>query len=344
MTHHEVASRDDSEPVRIRVSDLHVSFADRSRRWFGSSLGASPRIQAVKGIDLSIRKGECLGLVGESGCGKSTLARAIMRLTPVERGTIALDGRTLESKATRQRVQMVFQNAHSSMNPRMTVEAIVSDPLRFDDRCEKSERADRVSKVLCVVGLDDHLRRRYPHELSGGQLQRVAIARALVLDPDVLICDEPVSALDVTAQVEILAQLKEIQRERSLTMLFITHDLDVAYSICDRLAVMYLGRVVETGSVSQIARQPRHPYTFFLNSASQRLQHDSPILGGEPPSPQNPPNGCAFHPRCPIATDRCRSQSPELVTPEGQPISQAAACHHSDRVVQLQKLTTTNQF
>ena len=336
---------------RLQVTGLHVSFADRSRRWGRRPwLGRESRVKAIRGIDLSISTGACLGLVGESGSGKSTLARAIMQLIPIDRGTIYLDGRELreaDSNATRQRVQMIFQHAHSSMNPRMTVESIVSDPLRFQKGCGQDERTHRVLESLHVAGLEDGLRSRYPHELSGGQLQRVAIARALVLNPDVLVCDEPVSALDVSAQAEILAQLKQIQRERSLTMLLITHNLEIAATFCDELAVMYLGRIVEYGPVSVVVGQPRHPYSFFLNAARQTLQRDpasdpssrAPMLGGEPPSPVCPPGGCAFHPRCPIATDLCASQEPELIQLEGKSQYRRAACHHSDRVADLKKLT-----
>ncbi|GJM26881.1 MAG: ABC transporter ATP-binding protein [Phycisphaerae bacterium] len=342
-----------TNPPRLRVTDLHVSYADRSG-WRPLS-GRAPRVKAVRGVDLAIARGACLGLVGESGCGKSTLARAIMRLVPIDRGSICLDGQDMsapprdQSKVMRRRVQKVFQNAHFSMNPRMTVESIVSDPLRFHERCSQDERTHRVSDVLDVVGLDEALRSRYPHELSGGQLQRVAIARALVLNPDVLVCDEPVSALDVSAQVEILAQLRKIQRERNLTMLLITHDLDVAATVCDDLAVMYLGRIIEYGSVGDVASQPKHPYSFFLNAARDMLQSDpspgsldrAPVLGGEPPSPVCPPNGCAFHPRCPIATDHCVSQEPRLIQPAGASQSHRAACHHSDRIADLKKLTAT---
>lgn len=328
---------------RLRISNLHVSFANRAHRWLQRN---ASRIHAVHGVDLSLQPGACLGLVGESGCGKSTLARAIMGLVPLDRGTVALDGSDVQctnSRSSRQRIQMIFQHAHASMNPRMTVESIVTDPLRFDDRCRKSERTQRVAGALQLAGFDEQLRGRYPHELSGGQLQRVAIARALVLEPDVVICDEPVSALDVSAQAEILAQLKDIQQTRSLTMIFITHDLDIAAAICDRLAVMYLGRIVESGPTAEILRHPQHPYTHYLSTA-RNLERTGglPQLEGEPPSPTAPPGGCAFHPRCPIRTDQCTTQTPSLAS-TGQPSSQhRVACHHSDRIVELQKITTTD--
>jgi peptide/nickel transport system ATP-binding protein len=349
-----LAHDDTTHAPRLRVAGLHVSFADRSRRWRRrSSVGPRSRVQAIRGIDISISAGACLGVVGESGCGKSTLARAIMQLVPIDRGSICLDGLDMsalpqdQSRAARQRVQMIFQHAHSSMNPRMTVESIVSDPLRFQKGCGQDERTRRVLESLHVVGFDEGLRNRYPHELSGGQLQRVAIARALVLNPDVLVCDEPVSALDVSAQAEVLAQLKQIQRERSLTMLLITHDQDIAATVCDELAVMYLGRIVEYGPVGDVVGQPKHPYSFFLGAAREALLRDpaadpsnhAPMLGGEPPSPVCPPSGCAFHPRCPIATGLCASQEPELIQVAGESQNRRAACHHSDRMVELKKLT-----
>ncbi|HNO78216.1 MAG TPA: ABC transporter ATP-binding protein [Phycisphaerae bacterium] len=326
---------------RLEVSDLHVSFASRSHRRLQRN---KPRVHAVRGVDLSLQPGACMGLVGESGCGKSTLARAVMNLIPLDRGTIAVDGNDMhrvESKASRQRIQMIFQHAHASMNPRMTVESVVTDPLRFDDRCTKSERSRRVESALQLAGFDAPLRGRYPHELSGGQLQRVAIARALVLEPDVLICDEPVSALDVSAQVEILAQLKDIQQTRSLTMLFITHDLDIAAAICDRLAVMYLGRIVESGPTHEILRNPQHPYTHYL-SAARDLKRTSALqpLMGEPPSPLAPPTGCSFHPRCPIKSDICHSQTPVLLSTSQSSLQHQAACLHSERMDELKEITT----
>ena len=347
-------STDRRNALRLSVIDLHVSFADRSRRWrHRVSAGGSSCVKAIRGVDLSIREGASLGLVGESGCGKSTLARAIMRLIPIDRGTIILNGRDIgelrgsEPRSMRPKIQMIFQHAQASMNPRMTVEAIVSDPLRFVEGCGKGERIDRAREELRIAGLDDGFRRRFPHELSGGQLQRVAIARALILNPDVLICDEPVSALDVSAQAELLGHLKKIQRERGLTMLFITHDLDVAASICDELAVMYLGCIIESGSIRKIVGQAKHPYTYFLNSAKEALHCDlasdpavgTLVLGGESPSPVCPPSGCAFHPRCPIATDLCASKTPELISAESQHQDHRVACHHSDRIVELQEIT-----
>ncbi len=251
--------------AKLTVSNAHVSYANRSHNWLRTNRNSN-RIRAVGGVELGIESGECFGLVGESGCGKSTLARAIMQLVPMDRGNVLIDEQILANASLR-RMQMVFQNAQSSMNPRMTVELIVSDPLRFENRCHKSERADRVTQALQLVGLEEAFRKRYPHELSGGQLQRVAIARAIVLDPDVLICDEPVSALDVTAQVEILDRLKEIQIDRSLTLLFITHDLDIAAAICDRLAVMHQGRIVETGPTAGVLHNPKHAYTQSLIAA-----------------------------------------------------------------------------
>ncbi|NOX59928.1 MAG: ABC transporter ATP-binding protein [Planctomycetes bacterium] len=328
----------------LEIGGVHVSFRDRSRRF------AQRRVQAVRGVDLSIKRGGCVGLIGESGCGKSTLARAMLGLVPIDAGEIVFDGCTLsklrgaELQDSRRRMQMVFQQASDSMNPRMTVESIICDPLRCTRDVTRRQWRERVTEALHTVGLGDELRLRFPHELSGGQLQRVALARALVLKPEFLICDEPVSALDVTAQNEILQQISSIRRERSLTLLLITHDLDIAANVCDTIAVMYLGRIVESGSVDEVMNNPLHPYTFYLNAARAHLRQaegrHAPSLTGPPPSPVDPPAGCAFHPRCPLATDVCQVESPELAAVQGVDNDHVAACHHSDRIGELVELAT----
>jgi oligopeptide/dipeptide ABC transporter ATP-binding protein len=280
----------------ITVRDLHVHF--RAAR-------------AVDGVSLEWRAGEVLGVVGESGSGKSTLARAILGLVPTAGGTVALDGAPAEVRALRRRVQMVFQDPYQTLNPRMRVRTIVQEPLVIAGTADEG----RVERALTDVGLPpERFADRYPHELSGGQRQRVAIAAALVLDPDGLICDEPVSMLDVSVQAQVLRVLMDLRASRSLALLFITHDLGLAWTLCDRIAVMYLGRIVEQGTAEQVIEHPRHPYTQALVAAvpSPGRERGAKLLAGEPPDAAHIPPGCRLHPRCPLRFEPCDSEDPPL--------------------------------
>ena len=282
-------------------------------------------VRAVDGVTLSVRRGEVLGLVGESGCGKSTLARTILQLVPTTGGMVVLNGRNLgeasraEMQASRRDLQMIFQDPYASLNPRMTVHAALSEPLLVHGICTRKDVQGHVDELMRLVGLAPRFARKYPHEFSGGQRQRIAIARALSLRPKVIVADEPVSALDVSIQAQILNLLSQLCREMNLTLIFIAHDLSVVRHISDRVAVMYLGKIVELGPALDVIDHPRHPYTKALVSAIPVPNPDIErtrqriVLAGDPPSPINPPSGCAFHPRCPHAVDRCRSETPQLV-------------------------------
>jgi oligopeptide/dipeptide ABC transporter ATP-binding protein len=284
------------------IRDLHVHF------------GAA---RAVDGVSFEWRHGEVLGVVGESGCGKSTLARAMLGLVPPAGGTIEVEGAAVRGKAElralRRRVQMVFQDPYQTLNPRMRVRTIVSEPLVVQG-VGSGEHEARVVRALTDVGLSERYLDRYPHELSGGQRQRVAIAAALVLDPDGLICDEPVSMLDVSVQAQVLRVLMDLRESRSLALLFITHDLGLAWALCDRIAVMYLGRIVEHGSAAQVIEHPRHPYTQALVAAvpSPERTDGVKLLGGEPPDAAHIPSGCRLHPRCPHRFEPCDTDDPPL--------------------------------
>ncbi len=281
-------------------------------------------VKAVDGVTLALRRGEVLGLVGESGCGKSTLARTILQLVPATEGTVVLEGRNLtgaraaEVKAARNRLQMIFQDPYASLNPRMTVFATLAEPMRVHRVCPRAEIPARVEALMTKVGLAPRFLRKYPHEFSGGQRQRIAVARALALQPKLIIADEPVSALDVSIQAQILNLLAELVRTMDLSLIFIAHDLSVVKHISDRVAVMYLGRIVELGPAVDVIERPRHPYTRALVSAIPAPDPDAErarqriVLPGDPPSPLNPPAGCAFHPRCPFAQEKCRAAVPPL--------------------------------
>jgi len=298
-------------------------------------------VRAVDGVTLSVRQGEVLGLVGESGCGKSTLARTILHLVPITGGAVILHGRDLgrasraELLACRRDLQMIFQDPYASLNPRMTVHAMIAEPLLAHGICSKKDVQGRVDELMTLVGLAPRFARKYPHEFSGGQRQRIAIARALALRPRIIIADEPVSALDVSIQAQILNLLSQLCRGMNLSLVFIAHDLSVVRHISDRIAVMYLGRIVELGPAEDVIDRPRHPYTRALVSAipvpdpGVERARKRIVLPGDPPSPINPPQGCAFHPRCPYAVDRCRLEVP-LLAPAGP--SREAACIRLDEL------------
>ncbi|MEI6107737.1 MAG: oligopeptide/dipeptide ABC transporter ATP-binding protein [Opitutae bacterium] len=281
-------------------------------------------VKAVDGVTLSVARGEVLGLVGESGCGKSTLARTILQLVPTTAGTVILEGKNLTAASAadlltaRRDLQMVFQDPFASLNPRMTVFATLAEPLRVHGTVPADQVDRRVSELMERVGISPRFRQKYPHEFSGGQRQRIAIARALALEPKVIIADEPVSALDVSIQAQILNLLAKLCREMNLALIFIAHDLSVVKHISDRIAVMYLGKIVELGPAAAVIEQPRHPYTRALVSAIPTPDPDVErnrqrlVLPGDPPSPLNPPAGCAFHPRCAFAQDKCKSAVPPL--------------------------------
>jgi len=296
------------------VRDLHVHYGTA---------------RAVDGVSFEWQPGEVLGVVGESGCGKSTLARALLGLVPQSGGSVEVDGAVVSGRAElrklRRRVQMVFQDPYQTLNPRMRVSTIVSEPLVVQG-VPKGEHASRVSRALEDVGLSERYLDRYPHELSGGQRQRVAIATALVLDPDGLICDEPVSMLDVSVQAQVLRVLMDLRESRSLALLFITHDLGLAWALCDRIAVMYLGRIVEQGTAEQVIEHPRHPYTQALVAAvpSPNRAEGVKLLPGEPPDAAHIPPGCRLHPRCPHRFEPCDSEDPSLLA-TGED-GHAAAC------------------
>lgn len=294
-------------------------------------------VKAVDGVSFDIKAGETLGLVGESGCGKSTLGRTLLRLLDPSGGQIVFDGVDISRSSQqtlrpiRRKMQMIFQDPYASLNPRMTVGATVGEPLGvFNLARTAKEKQERVSELLTKVGLRPEAAARYPHEFSGGQRQRIGIARALAVSPRFIVCDEPISALDVSIQAQIVNLLQDLQKEEDLTYLFISHDLKIVQYICDRVAVMYLGKVVELAEAETLYKDPKHPYTTALLSAVPKLEpgaaRDHVILEGDVPSPMNPPSGCPFHPRCPVKDkpERCMTEVPELRTLGN---GTQAACH-----------------
>ena len=328
----------------LALDDLAVHYAVSGRMGTGRRM-----LKAVDGIDLEVKPGECLGLVGESGCGKSTLALAVMGLVPPTRGHIRIAGQDIgarerpDRKLMARTVQMVFQDPYASLNPRQTVRRTLADPLRLHGVSDKAEIESRVAEMMARVGLRPEQADRYPHEFSGGQRQRIGIARALILKPRLVICDEPVSALDVSIRAQIINLLLELKDELGLSYIMISHDLGVVEHMSDRVAVMYLGRIVERGDWREIFENPRHPYTRALIAAipdpfKQHAATARDKAKGEIASALNPPPGCHFHPRCPLKQDRCVAEAPTLdpVDPgqgaagEG-PTGHWAACHFADR-------------
>lgn len=305
--------------------------------------GPRPIVKAVDRVSLQVARGETLGLVGESGCGKSTLARTLIGLESVTAGSVRFDGERVSGlqgsdlKAYRRRLQIVFQDPYASLNPRMSVGEIIAEPWRIHpDIVPENRWQERLSDLLVRVGLHPEHARRYPHQFSGGQRQRIGIARALALEPELIICDEPVSALDVSVQAQVINLLEALQRELGLSYLFIAHDLSVVEHISDRVAVMYLGRIVEEGSTEAIFDRPQHPYTQALLSASpvpdphQQATRKRIRLAGEPPDPSNPPTGCRFRSRCWRAREQCAAVEPEL-TVRGD-TGHRVACHFPELV------------
>jgi oligopeptide/dipeptide ABC transporter ATP-binding protein len=322
----------------VEVEGL-VKHFPAGRRWFG--LG-SPRavVRAVDGVSFAIPPGQTLGLVGESGCGKSTTGRAILRLIEPDAGRVTIDGQDVlalaprELRVLRRRMQIVFQDPYGSLNPRMTVRQTLAEPLAIHRIARGPDAGRRITALLEEVGLDAAFERSYPHQLSGGQRQRVGIARALSVEPQFVVLDEPVSALDVSVQAQVLNLLADLQQRRRLTYLFIAHDLAVVKHIADQVAVMYLGKIVERAPAPALYAAPRHPYTASLLSAvpvpDPKAQRQRIVLAGDVPSPAHPPPGCPFHPRCPHPKKdaRCRTEPPALreVAP-----GQFAACHFAEQ-------------
>ena len=283
-------------------------------------------VKAVDGINLSVKQGEILGIVGESGCGKSTLGRSILRLIEPTSGEVIFEGTNIcglkkeEMRLKRREMQIVFQDPGASLNPRLTVGEIIGEPLEVFHICEGKEKEERIYKLMDLVGINRAYINRFPHEFSGGQRQRLGIARALAVNPKLIICDEPVSALDVSIRAQVLNLIKELKDKLNLTYIFISHDLSVVHHICDRVAVMYLGRVVEIADKRQIYENPVHPYTKALLSAipmpDPEVKRERIILQGDVPNPADPPSGCHFHKRCPYAKKECSETVPPFVTVE----------------------------
>jgi peptide/nickel transport system ATP-binding protein len=324
-----------SSQALVVAHDLAKTF-DVSAPWLNRVLEGKPRqlLHAVDGVSFEIERGTTLALVGESGCGKSTVARLLVGLYEPTRGGLSFDGQDAHAafkspaaKAMRKRIQMIFQDPYASLNPRWTVEAIIGEPLHEHGMIQDAEELQaRVAELLQSVGLSALDMPKYPHQFSGGQRQRISIARALATAPEFLVCDEPTSALDVSVQAQVLNIMKDLQRERGLTYLFISHNLAVVRHVSDKVGVMYLGRLVELADKHTLFANPQHPYTRMLLDAIPKM-HDTgrartPVQG-EVPNPLNPPTGCSFHPRCPLVTERCKTERPLLRELKGIKI----ACH-----------------
>jgi oligopeptide/dipeptide ABC transporter ATP-binding protein len=320
----------------LELTDVVKHFPVRAGTLVRRRVGS---VHAVDGVSLAVDHGETLGLVGETGCGKSTLARCVTGLHPVTSGSVRIDGHEIAGlgrramRPYRRQMQMVFQDPYGSLNPRRHVGAIIGDPFAIHGVADGDERRRRVQELMALVGLNPEHYNRFPAEFSGGQRQRIGVARALALRPSLLVCDEPVSALDVSVQAQIINLLEDLRQELGLTTLFIAHDLSVVRHVSDRVAVMYLGHVVEVAPTEELYRRPRHPYTAALLSAAAPPDPDLAdsrrrvILSGEVPSPVNPPQGCRFHPRCPRAQALCSVEEPRLTAGPDGDASHLAACH-----------------
>jgi peptide/nickel transport system ATP-binding protein len=325
-------------PPLVETRDLRVWFPIKSGIILDRHVGD---VKAVDGIDLTVWRGETLGLVGESGCGKSTVGRTLLRLYEPTGGQVIFDGRDVSKLSERQvrplrrRMQMIFQDPYASLNPRHSIGKIVGEPLRVHGVASRRETAARVAELLRTVGLPDDAANRFPHEFSGGQRQRIGLARALALNPEFLVCDEPVSALDVSIQAQIVNLLEELQQKLGLTYLFIAHDLAVVRHISTRIAVMYLGKIVEVAPADDLYENPLHPYTITLLSAIPipdpeiERRRSTILVTGDLPSPANPPAACRFHTRCPFAQPTlCAEEVPELRELEGHVV----ACHYAEQI------------
>ncbi len=320
------------------TSDMNILETKNLKKYFPVKSGVFSRtinnVKAVDGVDLNIEKGTTLGLVGESGCGKSTFGKTIIKLLNPTEGQIVFnnsditDFSTANVRPLRKNMQMIFQNPYGSLNPRMNVESLVTEGMDIHNLHNKQDRKDVAVDLLEKVGLEKYTLNKYPHEFSGGQRQRIAIARALAVKPLFIVCDEPVSALDVSVQAQIVNLLQSLQNEFDLTYLFISHDLRVVKHVSDMVAVMYLGKIVEIATSDEIYENPLHPYTKILISAIPDIKKSKEnrkiVISGDVPNPIDPPSGCSFHPRCPIAEEKCRITTPEL-TDKGS--SHRAACH-----------------
>jgi oligopeptide/dipeptide ABC transporter ATP-binding protein len=323
--------------VLVQIEDVYKYFPIKQGIIFQSEIG---RVHAVDGVSLGVRRGETLGIVGESGCGKSTLARCIAGLHPVTKGRILFEGTDITKlsasgiKAFRRDVQMVFQDPYGSLNPRRRVGSIIGDPFAIHGIASGADRKRRVQELMELVGLNPEHFNRFPAEFSGGQRQRIGVARALALRPKLIVCDEPVSALDVSIQAQVINLLDDLQKELGLTYVFIAHDLSVVRHVSDRVAVMYLGMISEFADGAELYERPRHPYTNALLSAASVADPDLAerreriVLIGDVPSPVNPPSGCRFHPRCPKAQPTCVEEVPELRVRAGDEGSHLTACHY----------------
>lgn len=330
-------SDDQSGEPLLRMRGVRKLFPVQSSSLFR---GEQEFVHAVDGVDLEIRRGETLGLVGETGCGKSTLARCIARLYDVTEGTIELDGTDItrlsraQMRPLRREVQMIFQDPYGSLNPRRRVGSIIGDPFSIHGLGSARDRKKSVQDLMALVGLNPEHYNRFPADFSGGQRQRIGVARALALKPKLLVCDEPVSALDVSIQAQLINLLEDLQAELGLTYVFITHDLSVVRHISDRISVMYLGKIVETAPVEELFEKSRHPYTRALLSALPLPDPDAAdrreqiVLVGDMPTPVHPPSGCRFHTRCPKAQQDCAEHVPPLVPVLGDPPDHAAACFY----------------